>query len=82
MKSTRLDGELSDATNAERWINIELASQPDYKKLRVLSKQTAIQYSPFIAGRMSGGEPGQLTDLNYARLKRIRQCSGIRAWAR
>src|SRR5216110_2841957 len=30
-----------DATNAERRINIELAAQPDYKKLRLLAKQTA-----------------------------------------
>ncbi len=38
-----------DATNAERRINIELASQPDYKKLRVLSKQTSrLNIAPFV----------------------------------
>ncbi len=38
-----------DATNAERRINVELAAQPDYKKLRVLAKQTArFNIAPFV----------------------------------
>jgi DNA gyrase subunit B len=37
-----------DATNAERRINIELASMPEYKKLRLLAKQTArFNIAPF-----------------------------------
>src|SRR6266513_2993964 len=40
---------LQDATNAERRVNIELASQPEYKKLRVLAKQTArFNIAPFV----------------------------------
>ena len=31
----------SDPTNKERPINIELAAQPEYKRLRSMAKQTA-----------------------------------------
>ena len=38
-----------DATNAERRINTELASQPEYKRLRALAKQTArFNIAPFV----------------------------------
>jgi DNA gyrase subunit B len=35
-----------DATNAERVVGVELASQPEYKKLRVLSRQVARHNQP------------------------------------
>ncbi len=39
-----------DPTNAERAINIELASQPEYKRLRAKARQTAkLNQPPFIA---------------------------------
>src|SRR6185295_12062034 len=38
-----------DPTNAERAINIELASQPEFKRLRVMAKQTAkLNQPPFV----------------------------------
>ncbi len=38
----------NDSTNAERFINIELASQPEYKRYRLLGKQTARHnHAPF-----------------------------------
>jgi len=37
-----------DSTNAERFINIELASQPDYKRFRVFAKQISRNnHAPF-----------------------------------
>jgi DNA gyrase subunit B len=39
-----------DPTNAERAINIELASQPEYKRLRAKARQTAkLNQPPFVA---------------------------------
>jgi DNA gyrase subunit B len=39
-----------DPTNAERAINMELAAQPEYKRLRAMAKQTAkLNQPPFVA---------------------------------
>jgi DNA gyrase subunit B len=41
-----------DATNAERAINIELATQPEYRRLRTIAKQTAkFNQPPFVVVR-------------------------------
>jgi DNA gyrase subunit B len=41
-----------DPTNAERTINLELASQPEYRRLRTLAKQASkFNHPPFIAIR-------------------------------
>src|SRR4029079_2644797 len=38
-----------DPTNAERAINVELASQPEYRRLRTLTKQAAkLNRPPFV----------------------------------
>ena len=47
-----------DSTNAERWIDIELASLPDYRKLRAIARQTArYNLPPFAAIKDSRTEP-------------------------
>jgi DNA gyrase subunit B len=39
-----------DPTNAERAINMELAAQPEYKRLRAMARQTAkLNQPPFVA---------------------------------
>jgi DNA gyrase subunit B len=46
-----------DPTNAERAINIELASQPEYKRLRSMVRQTAkLNKPPFVAVRDNSRE--------------------------
>jgi DNA gyrase subunit B len=46
-----------DPTQAERFINIELASQPEYKRLRLLCKQTAkLNHPPFTVIRENDRE--------------------------
>ncbi len=57
-----------DATNAERRINIELASQPEYKKLRSLAKQTArYNIAPFVVIKADrrDNQPGWSELLNH-----------------
>src|SRR5437667_9211241 len=59
-----------DATNAERRINVELAAQPDYKKLRVLAKQTArFNVAPFVVikNERREGQPNWLDMLNQGK---------------
>ncbi len=59
-----------DATNAERRINIELASTPEYKKLRALSKQTArFNIAPFVVVKNERREklPNWLDLLNHVK---------------
>jgi DNA gyrase subunit B len=67
-----------DATNAERRINIELASQPDYKKLRVLAKQTArFNIAPFVVVKNDRREsqPNWLDLLNHVKSEGKRDSS-------
>jgi DNA gyrase subunit B len=46
-----------DPTNAERAIDIELASQPEYRRLRLLARQTAkLNHPPFTVIRDNGQE--------------------------
>jgi DNA gyrase subunit B len=46
-----------DPTNAERAINIELASQPEYKRLRAMARQvTKFNHPPFVAVRDTNRE--------------------------
>ena len=39
-----------DPTNAERAINVELAAQPEYKRLRSMARQAAKLEPPAICG--------------------------------
>src|SRR5713226_9733296 len=67
-----------DATNAERRINIELAAQPDYKKLRVLSKQTArFNIAPFVVvkGDRRESQPNWVDLLNHVKSEGKRDSS-------
>src|SRR6266403_269321 len=67
-----------DATNAERRINIELATQPDYKKLRVLAKQTArFNIPPFVVVKNERREsqPDWLDLLNHVKSEGKRDSS-------
>src|SRR5438874_5488995 len=67
-----------DATNAERRVNIELASQPDYKKLRVLAKQTArFNIAPFVVVKNDRREsqPNWLDLLNHVKSEGKRDSS-------
>ena len=67
-----------DATNAERRINIELAAQPDYKKLRVLAKQTArFNIAPFVVVKNERREsqPNWLDLLNHVKSEGKRDSS-------
>jgi DNA gyrase subunit B len=67
-----------DATHAERRINIELAAQPDYKKLRVLSKQTArFNIAPFVVvkGDRRESQPNWLDLLNHVKSEGKRDSS-------
>ena len=67
-----------DATNAERRINVELAAQPDYKKLRVLAKQTArFNVAPFVVIKNDRREsqPNWLDLLNHVKVEGKRDSS-------
>ena len=67
-----------DATNAERRINIELASQPEYKKLRLLAKQTArFNIAPFVVVKNERREsqPNWLDLLNHVKSEGKRDSS-------
>jgi DNA gyrase subunit B len=67
-----------DATNAERRINIELAAQPDYKKLRSLAKQTArFNIAPFVVVKNDRreGQPNWLDLLNHVKSEGKRDSS-------
>src|SRR6266852_2648108 len=67
-----------DATNAERRINIELAAQPDYKKLRLLAKQTArFNIAPFVVVKNDRREsqPNWLDLLNHVKSEGKRDSS-------
>src|SRR5258708_5048058 len=67
-----------DATNAERRINVELAAQPDYKKLRVLAKQTArFNIAPFVVVKNDRREsqPNWLDLLNHVKSEGKRDSS-------
>jgi DNA gyrase subunit B len=67
-----------DATNAERRINIELATQPDYKKLRLLAKQTArFNIAPFVVVKNDRREsqPNWLDLLNHVKSEGKRDSS-------
>src|SRR5207245_5907426 len=67
-----------DATNAERRISIELASQPEYKKLRVLAKQTArFNIAPFVVVKNDRREsqPNWLDLLNHVKSEGKRDSS-------
>ena len=67
-----------DATNAERRINIELAAQPDYKKLRSLAKQTArFNIAPFVVVKNDRREsqPNWLDLLNHVKSEGKRDSS-------
>jgi len=67
-----------DATNAERRINIELAAQPDYKKLRVLAKQTArFNIAPFVVvkNERRDSQPNWLELLNHVKSEGKRDSS-------
>ena len=67
-----------DATNAERRINIELAAQPDYKKLRVLAKQTArFNIAPFVVvkNERRDSQPNWLDLLNHVKSEGKRDSS-------
>src|SRR5213594_418314 len=67
-----------DATNAERRINIELAAQPDYKRLRVLAKQTArFNIAPFVVVKNDRREsqPNWLDLLNHVKSEGKRDSS-------
>ena len=67
-----------DATNAERRINIELAAQPDYKKLRSLAKQTArFNIAPFVVVKNDRreGQPSWLDLLNHVKSEGKRDSS-------
>jgi DNA gyrase subunit B len=51
-----------DATKAERLINVELAAQPEYRRLRSLAKQIApLNTPPFLAYR-EGKQPETIAD--------------------
>jgi DNA gyrase subunit B len=70
LKAMKIDSELKkdeehsawmvtyrDPTQAERAINVELAAQPEYKRLRLLSKQTAkLNQPPFTVIRENDRE--------------------------
>jgi DNA gyrase subunit B len=46
-----------DPTNAERAINVELAAQPEYKRLRSMAKQAAkLNHPPFVAVKENSRE--------------------------
>jgi DNA gyrase subunit B len=46
-----------DPTNAERAINVELAAQPEYKRLRSMARQSAkLNHPPFVAVRDASRE--------------------------
>ncbi len=46
-----------DPTNAERAINVELAAQPEYKRLRSMARQAAkLNHPPFVAVKESSRE--------------------------
>ncbi|MDP3001197.1 MAG: DNA topoisomerase (ATP-hydrolyzing) subunit B [Bryobacterales bacterium] len=46
-----------DQTNAERYIDIELAAQPEYRRLRALARQTArLNQPPFVVVKESSRE--------------------------
>src|SRR5579864_5227675 len=67
-----------DATNAERRINVELAAQPEYKKLRVLAKQTArFNIAPFVVVKNDRREsqPNWLDLLNHVKSEGKRDSS-------
>src|SRR5215471_11022509 len=67
-----------DATNAERRISIELASQPDYKKLRSLAKQTArFNIAPFVVVKNDRREsqPNWVDLLNHVKSEGKRDSS-------
>ncbi|MFN3322857.1 MAG: DNA topoisomerase (ATP-hydrolyzing) subunit B [Bryobacteraceae bacterium] len=70
-----------DATNAERWIGIELAQMPEYKRFRALAKQTANHNRPpFVVVKDTRREPQ--TDwrglLNYIKSEGTRDCNVTR----
>ncbi len=67
-----------DATNAERRINIELASQPEYKRLRLLAKQTQrFNIAPFVVVKNERREsqPSWLDLLNHVKSEGKRDSS-------
>ncbi|HEV2112837.1 MAG TPA: toprim domain-containing protein, partial [Terriglobales bacterium] len=67
-----------DATNAERRINMELAAQPEYKKLRSLAKQTArFNIAPFVVVKNDRREsqPNWLDLLNHVKSEGKRDSS-------
>src|SRR5262249_18515629 len=65
-----------DPTNAERSINVELAAQPEYKRLRSLARQTLkLNKPPFVAVRDTQREtqPGWRELLNYVKNEGTRE---------
>ena len=49
-----------DSTNAERWVDIELASTPEYRRLRAIAKQIARYNQPPFAAVKDGRKEIQL----------------------
>jgi DNA gyrase subunit B len=65
-----------DVTKAERWINVELAAQPEYRRLRSLARQIApLNTPPFVAHRE--GKPPERID-NWRSLLAFAKEEGLR----
>jgi DNA gyrase subunit B len=67
-----------DSTNAERFIDIELTSQPEYRKLRGLARRIAAHNRPpFVVNKDGNSEPQADWQelLNYVKTEGTRDCN-------